>query len=345
METMYFDEETKTAYFEIQIHNGAPIADVMDLIIKEVVFESHSLELDFPVALSDLKTASTMPNPNHFADAEFPTWDAERILVPSKGENFPAIPGDGWISNVAIIGGQLHVQIATPYRTETVHGMDMVMMSGVNLYTANGDPVFPIHQSWIEVDADMNPWNRGDLRVLSSEERENMTQDDWAKWFDQIAYLLTEVVYPIDTAALDSYTLKLSGGTRSSIGGDWSMTVHTGDSSDSIKIMTGTVRMDNALFESVAVSPLGISFEGIIDGGMGGIDEGVNAFQHKSVSLETRTGKLLVQEYPGVGFSAIYDDAGVLERTTFDGFARAESPIDVSEVIAVIIGDTRIAVE
>jgi len=71
----------------------------------------------------------------------------------------------------------------------------------------------------------------------------------------------------------------------------------------------------------------------------------VASFTGKAVWLETRNGKILVHEYPSVGFSTGFDEPGVPGTTTFDGFARSESPVDVSAVTAVIIGDLRIAVE
>ncbi|MCL2436707.1 MAG: hypothetical protein FWD00_01565 [Clostridiales bacterium] len=333
-EMMYFDNETQTAYFEILIQGGMPIADVMNVMLKEIVFERSGKEIDFPIALSNMTAAPLIPNPNYITDSQFPTWCPEYILAPSRGENFPAIPGDGWISNVAIVDGQLRVQIAMPHRTEAVHGMNAVLISGVSLTAANGDFIIPVNQTWLQVDAG--------LQTPSNAERQNMTQDEFAKWAETISYSFMEVVFPIDVRALNSYSLTLLGGVHSSIAGDWSMSVYTGDSSDNIRIMSGTVRKGNALIESVAVSPLGVSFTGTIDGG---IDAGVASFTGSAVWLETSQGNILVQEFPGVGFSTMFDDNGTPEDTTFDGFARSDSLIDVSAVTAVIIGDVRIAVE
>jgi len=337
MEVMYFDKSTDTAYFQIKIQDFALIPNVMELVINEITFENRSKEIDFPIALSDMTAASMIPNPNHVEDLQFPTWCAEYILTPSNGGNFPAIPGDSWISNVAIMNGQLHVQITSPRRMERVHGENLVTMGGAMLTNESGDWVAPVNQTWLEVDEN--------FQTLSNEQQQNMTQDELIEWFENsLRYSIHEVIFPIDVTALDSYSLTLSGGVHSSTAGNWSMTIYTGDSSDNIRVMaeTGTVRIGDAMIESVTVSPLGVSFKGSVEGG---INEGVASLNGRSVWLETNAGNILVQENPGVGFSTEFDENGIPANATVDGFARSDSPIDVSAVTAVIIGDVHIVVE
>jgi len=332
-EPIYFDRATNTAYFQIEFQDVTDIPNTFDVIINDVRFDTRRMELEFPVSLSSISEASTIPNPSHIANLEFPTWCAEYILVPSMGENFPYIPGQGWISNVAIINGNLHVQIISP-RTEMTElggrNSNGNVISGAMLTGPDGEWVVPINQSFLQVDAN--------LQGLTVYRQQNMPLDEIVDWLSYTyLYDLTETVFPIDVTALDSYSLELIGMFEHSVAGSWSMTVSTGETSGLIRSSTNAVAVGRSIVESVLVTPLGVSFSGNINGG---INEGVASFTGHSVLIETSAGNVLIQEHPGVGFSAMYGEDAI-----FNGFARAESPINVSEVTAVIIGDIRIAVE
>ena len=330
---LYFDAETNTVYLQIKMQDSAAVADAMNLIINEIVFENRADEAAFPVALTDMTATDLIPNIARFPSLYFPTWDPAYILAPSMGENFPALPGDGWISNVAIIDGYLHVQIATPFRMEQVHGQNVVSTGGVSLVTADGDWVMPVSQARIDVDAD--------LQTLSYQQRMDMPHDELVEWFSNASYWLNEIVFPIDVAVLETYSLMLSVSTRSSTAGDWSMTVDTGDSSNMIRIMPETLVVGYVTLESVVVSPLGITFSGVIEGGT---SDRMGALMG-AVSLETPDGIILVQEFPQLGFTQYFDENQEPSKGMLNGFARADSPIDVSAVAAVVIGDVRVRVE
>jgi len=331
-EPLYFDAETNTAYFQIEVNDVTTIPNVFDLLIHEVRLETRRTDIDFPMALSSITEAPLIPNVANFSTPESPSWCADYILVPTMGENFPALPGDGWISNVAIINGNLHVQIVTPRVEVTETGArnsNGSVISGAMLTGPDGEWVMPISNTFLQVDAN--------LRALSVDEQRTMPMDELMDWLNySFAYHLTEVVFPINVMALDSYSLTLSGMFEHSIAGNWSMTVDTGEASD-VRYATNTMTIGNATLNSVTVTPMGVSFSGIIDGGIG---DGVAAFTGRSVWIETPDGNILVHELPGVGFSEALD-----HDTTFNGFARAESPIDVANVTAVLIGDLRIVVE
>jgi len=332
-EPLYFNSETNTAYFQLEVQDAATIPNIFDLIINEVRFETRRTEMDFPIALSDISEAPTKPNPNYIPNRDFPTWCKEYILVPSMGENFPVLPGDGWISNVAIIDGNLHVQIMRPRfeRTEYAgRNINGNIISGVTLTGPDGEYVAPINQSFIGLDAN--------LEGLCAYEQQNMPPEDFLAWFeDAYSYDLMESVFPIDVAALDYYSLTLIGMFEHSVAGNWSMTVCTGETSEHMRSSTRVVTIDRAVIESVTVTPLGISFSGRVNGG---INEGAASFRGRNVMIETPAGNVLVQEHPGIGFSDMYG-----EDATFVGFARAESPINISDVTAVVIGGVRIAIE
>ena len=332
-EPLYFNKETNTAYFQIEFQETASIPNSIDIIINEIRFDMRRTEADFPVALSSITEASTIPNPQYFSNPEFPTWSAERILTPTRGESFPDLQGDGWISNVAIMNGHLHVQLVTPRGGmpeagggRNTHG---TTISGAMLSTSDGEWVAPVNQTFLELDKN--------LRALSISEQQNMAINDRIDWASAFPYQLMEVVFPIDITALDSYSLELLGMFEHSIAGNWSVTIYTNESDEQVRSSTGTITMGYAVIESITVSPLGVSFSGSINGG---ISAGVSSLGGNSVSIETPAGNILIIENPSIGFSEMYGEDAV-----FNGFARAELPINVTEVSAVMLGDTRIVVE
>jgi len=331
MAPFYFDAATNTAYFQLEFQDVVDIPNVFELIISDVRFETRRTEMDFPVALSALSSAQTVQNPMYIPGRDFPTWCAEYILVPSMGDNFPALPGDGWISNAAIINGNLHVQIATPVIETTELGGRSAngnVISGATL-TQNGNMVAPINQSFVQVDAN--------LQGLSLYQQQSMSPEELGEWVRNAPYHISEVVFPIDITALESYSLTLIGMFEHSVAGNWTMTVCTGETSGQMRLAASDVIVGGAVVESVMVTPLGVSFSGIVDGG---IADGAAAFRGRSIYIETPAGNILVQENPSVVFSEMYGTDAI-----FTGFARSESPIDVAEVTAVVIGDVRVAVE
>jgi len=317
MEALYFNQETNTAYFQIEFHQDTPFTDVMELIIHNIELESRRTEAPFPVALSDMTAAPTMPNPD-LLPAEFVTWCAEYILVPTRGGNFPALQNDAWISNIAIMNGYLHVQTAAPWH---------IGMPGVTLTCPSGEWVMPTSHTLLQVDEN--------LQILDRESFMDMCPYEVRALFES-SYGLIEVVFPIDIAALDFYSLTLLGHFESNIQGDWSMTINIDASDSQVRSLVEEVAVRYAIVESVMVSPLGVGFNGRVDGD---INAGVRSLRG-AVSIETPAGNIVIHEFPMISFSQMYEDNAV-----FSGFARADLPLDAGEVTAVIIGGVRIPVE
>jgi len=325
-ELMYFDDETQTAYLEIRIQDSMPIPDTMHIVITELFLGTTSKEIDFPVALSDMEIAPLMLNPIH------PDWLQEYILIPSRGESFPEIPGDGWISNVSIMDEQLRVQLMSPNRP--TYGMNSIFNSGIFLIDANGDMVDPLSFTSIGVNAD--------LEAASNSQLQDLTIEEFDIWVESISYNIMEVTFPIDTSALNSYSLTLRGGIRTSVYGNWSTFAYTGGSNNNIKIMSEPARIGNVLLDSLFVSPLGVRFTGHPDGG---VFAGIILLSANSIWVETPHGNILVEESPRMLPATSLSEDDSPDSLIIDGFARSESPIDVSAVTAVIFGDVRIPVE
>jgi len=351
-EMLYFDEQTNTAYFQLQIQgNELDFEDVMNLVLTDIMFESHAKELEFPIAMADIGGADLIANP-HFTEES--NWQPAYILAPSMGEDFPEVPGNSWISNVAIIDGKLHMQIASPIIREQVHGDNIIGMLNVMLTDADGEWAHVASQAWLEVNENFQIVSIDEMNEMSLRIREGeISEDEWTEWFENnFKYVLNEMVFEIDTDNLENYNLSLMASVSSSVAGDWSMTVYTNGGSDSIRVMSGEPLLSgNALLEYVTVSPLGVSFGGseIIPTDRAELEAvrgfGANAFMSQPVLLETSEGRHPVSEWTSGGGSAEFDEDGNVIRATFNGFARAETPIDVAEVIAVIIGDVRIELE
>jgi len=330
-EPLYFDKETNTAYFQLEFQDHVLIPNIVDIIINNIRFETRHTEVEFPVALSSITEAPLIPNLANFSNPETPTWCADYILAPTMGEGFPPLPCGGWISNVAIINRSLHVQLASHRVHITETGERSVLgavSSGVMLAGPQGEWVAPISHTFLDVDAELN--------MLPRYLQQTMPLEELLEWLNSAPYHLMEIVFPIDVNALESYSLTLTGMFEHSIAGNWTMTIDTGETNARVRTAQGVVTIGNAIAESVFVTPLGVSFTGYVDGG---INDGAASFRGRAVFIETPAGNILVHAYPSVGFSHMYG-----ENTTFNGFARADAPIDVMEVTAVIIGDIRIPV-
>ncbi|MCL1788613.1 MAG: hypothetical protein FWG38_11555, partial [Defluviitaleaceae bacterium] len=289
-----------------------------ELLINEVAYERRTTERDFPVALSDLTAAPLMPHPSPSPSQG--TSCADYILAPTRGEGFPAVDG-GWISNMAIIDGHLHIQMIAPLNERA---------SSAFLLGSDGEHVPPVSWTFIHVDPN--------LEFLTVEEMDALMEeslDDFIAWIDA-SYGLLEVVYPIDVNALDTYALRMWGMDEGVVRGDWSMTIYTGHASEHMRAWHTDVNLDDTIIQTMTVSPLGVGATGIVTTDI----HAAMASMHSAVWVETSQGNVMVTEFALGRFSQGYG-----KNATFSIFARADSPIDVVDVTAVIIGDVRIPVE
>jgi len=317
-ELIHFNPETNTAYFEIRTQlsgNMTETSNSLELLINEITFYRGMTVVEFPMPLSDITEAATK---------EFPTMNSDNnfVLVPNMAGMFPALPGsETWISNIGIVNGYLHVQLAST----------SFVGYGISLYAADGSMVFPHDQTWFEADENFQLLNRENIVVTNYD--------------DNRAYNFAELVFPVNVNALESYSLMLRGSAVSSVQGNWEVTAYIGDSSNQIRAWEGELLMGNIVLEHVVVNPLGVGFAGSaadMDAGMATMNSGL----FSQVSIETPDGIILVREHPSIGISMdpnsfSREDAAAL----FNGFAMAETPIDVASVTAVIIGDVRIPIE
>jgi len=326
-ELIHFDEKTNTAYFKMELQQGMAGLNEIELVINEFTFYRKRIEMDFPIQLSSLTEAPTLP---------FTTWnsDLNKILKPSGPGIFPALQGGGanWISGAAIINNKLHVQFGSS-------GDSGPMM--LALTAPNGEAVTPIEQTWILAGYDFQPLKD---QVLSGDRT------------DPIPHSLAEVVYPVNINTLGSYTAQIIGMAHDSVQVNWEISIPTSDTNNLIRNWEGAKQYRDITFESVSVNPLGVIFAGSKENMyslmalMGAANAG-----RVAVYVETATGTIALQEHPSITVSMCPSTSASIREESFcedfvipaifSGFARAELPIDAESVIAVIINGIRIPLD
>jgi len=323
-ELIYFDEETNTAYFQMEFQQDIAGSGEIELVINEFTFYRGSIAIDFPIQLSHLTQAPTLP---------FTTWnsDLNKILKPSGPGMFPGLQSGGtdWISGAAIIDDNLHVQLGAS-------GDSSPMM--LTLTTPNGEMVSPIDQIWVLAGQDFQPLED---QVLSGDRT------------DQIPYRLAEVVYPLNMNALDDYTAQVLGMVHDYVQVNWEVLIPTSDTTNLIRGWEGAKQYRDITFESVSLTPLGVRFAGSKENMYSiMVLMGADNAGHIAVYVETAAGTIALQEHPSIGVSMcpnipayIWDEPAredLVIPAVFHGFARAASPIDVESATAVIINGIRI---
>ncbi|MCL2397629.1 MAG: hypothetical protein FWC93_06125 [Defluviitaleaceae bacterium] len=346
---IYFDEETNKAYFEMNIEDqpvirmtedggyeldpDSGLSDIFELVISQITFNrGHTIEL-FPVQPTDIGGADTMPHE---------TWnsDLNKVLVPSRGENFPSLPAldpmvgqpyyehSRWISNLAIIDGNLHVQLGT---TAWAGSAGFVPLVG-----PDGEKVFPIEQIWFMADEDLQPTMSG--IELRAEDEEYQTQ-----------YSFSEIVFPINVDKLAYYSLEFWRNYEFGVVGHWAVTVHTDDTSDQIRMWEGNVAVGtvgNFVVETMVVNPLGVRLIGSFEYTGAWITIGENVFVEIPDGLvATGTASGWHSSSGGWEYNRDTGEYEYPELWTFDIFSTALSPIDVASVTAVIVDGVRIELE
>jgi len=317
IEMIYFDHGTNTAYFQLEVVAGTPVSNILKLPITGVVYDqgfTHDA-VAFPIALIELMDPAGVDTLVY----DTPRFEHNFVLTPNSAGRFPLLPGveDAWISNMAIIGNNLHLQIGT---YGGLSGLDF----GVNLKAPDGSYVFSGYAHTVLLaDENLQPIHR-DVEAL-----EAMSNDEFVSWHDAIPYNFTEIVFPINVAMLADYTLTITGsGTRHfayRVNGDWTVAIDTTYAEDQIRTWEGTAAVADSIINAITVTPLGVR----VAGGYAVLsDLWLNAAV--DVSVVTADGVIAMGSRVGwfVDFPNSYD---------FVSFSRAHAPVNVASVSAVII--------
>jgi len=317
IEMIYFNHGTNTAYFQLEIVVDTSVSDLLRLPITSIVYDqgfTHNA-VAFPIDLTGLITLTATDTLVY----ETPLFDHNFVLWPNVAGSFPALYGvaDAWISNIAIIDGNLHVQIGT---YGGLGGLDF----GINLQAPDGSYVFSGYAHTVLLtDENLQPIHR-DMDAL-----EAMSNDEFFAWHDAIPYSFTEMVFPINVANLTEYSLTLTGaGTghyAHTLDGDWTLEIDTAYTEGQIRTWDGSVAVADFIVKSITVTPLGVRIAG---SHVELSDIWLNAAGE--VSVVTTDGTMTMGSSVSwfTDFPYSYD---------FVSFNRAAAPINVASITAVII--------
>ena len=311
-----FDHATNTAYFQLEIRDDG--SDTVELPIKTVIYcQSWGTiqHLPIPVDLTVLGEADMISYPMP-------------MLVPNAAGLFPELPENDvldylWISNMAVMDGNLHVQIGR-------HGSGG-LHRGINLFAPDGSIVFSGYgHNSIFADEYLQPY-------------QPELPEDWGinvMFCIDAPYSFTEIVFPVDVDALGDYSLTITGGTIGggiySQSGDWTMTICTADANNQINIWEGSAQVGDVIIETVTVTPLGVR----ITGTYAQLDGIWLTVVGMDLYIVTPEGNTLLRTMEGrfIDFPASYD---------FEVFSRDRTGgqlIDVAAVSAIILDGVTIPI-
>jgi len=228
-----------------------------------------------------------------------------------------------WISNMAVMDGNLHVQIGR-------HGSGG-LHRGINLFAPDGSIVFSGYgHNSIFADEYLQPY-------------QPELPEDWGinvMFCIDAPYSFTEIVFPVDVDALGDYSLTITGGTIGggiySQSGDWTMTICTADANNQINIWEGSAQVGDVIIETVTVTPLGVR----ITGTYAQLDGIWLTVVGMDLYIVTPEGNTLLRTMEGrfIDFPASYD---------FEVFSRDRTGgqlIDVAAVSAIILDGVTIPI-
>jgi len=303
---IYFDEDSRTAYFEIAITVTNP-QDYLDL--NNIILSLGGWP-DFIEALPmQLQTnAETRPTDGAFL-SDLPM---DTMLQPALAGNFAPLPithSYQWVSGMAIVGDYLHVQIGERVYPRTVG------RGGVGapvLTTQAGEDITGRYLVMHTCD-DFQPVDirQGHMPNL----------------------LFREYVFRVNANDIENYSLAIVGTTPSTITEmDLGIRIYDGESTQ-LRILDSAPMLEEAAIDSISLTPLGVRLTGQLsyDAKYSFLWSG---FVESGVVLETTEGNVYLDH--------IINMIDTYPNATFNSIAKTTSPINVDTVVAVIIGGVRI---
>lgn len=309
---LYLDEETNTAYYEFNITGDpdTPLSDPLELGSFLIYFSKTRYDEPVSVSLGSLGKAQTTPI------GEDEIWGGMSLPDDRSGITVALTPGryaalshgqdDQWVSNMGIVNGKLHVQIAKVFGKE--FGSTDVTLA---LMTPDGSVIEPDYKL-----------------TLQGDENHRLLDSGRAGGYANAAYKYEESIFSVNTDELDGYTLYYSCSVYSGVEGKWKVAAKLSDTSQQMRIVTIDTPVEGHVFEHITLSPLGIQVRG-------SYQQEYEASE-MSLALETTDGVVPLE---GGGGSRNP------QKQTFSLHWNTETPLDVTTVTAVIINDTRIPFE
>jgi len=251
-ETMlYFDEDTSTAYYEFNVtaDSDSPLADPLEIGISRIythikVYEDEPVD----ISLADIGPGETIPLEENqiwggSGDAFEKASLFTKALKPGKYADMPHGEKDQWVSNVGIIGGNLHVQIGQTFNKE--FGSTDVNLA---LEDPDGKLIF----------------DNLELALFADENHQFLSRKKYD--YSHASYKYKEVIIPIDTEDLSNYEICFTGSVESGIEGDWNVVINLKDANQNMIIIKNDISIGDQLFEHISLSPLGLQVIGSYQG-------------------------------------------------------------------------------
>ncbi len=243
---IFFDEASNTAYYEIIMTADAdsPLTDPLTLGSFLIFFDRTTYE-DEPVvlSLSDLKEADTVTVQKNRIwgwgsnSANIDSLPNQSVfLAPGKLADMPSGAMDQWISNIGLINGELHVQVARVFNQEF----------------GSNDPSLSLKKS----DGDLTA-NRYAVYFLADENGRFLDKSS-----SNASYKYSEFIFPLDDVILQDTTLYYNGSVSSGVQGQWWVTSELSNTENQMRILDNNISVDKHLFTYLNISPLGLQVIG-----------------------------------------------------------------------------------
>lgn len=308
-----FDKDTNTIYYELKINGSSDLLSSSTLTVSSFLiyfdvekYEDEPLGIDM-TSLRNPETISASESRILYDDLD----DIDKVLKPSNFADMPTGAKDQSISNAGIIDDKFHIQIKTEFNKEFGSSTP-----NIRLKSSSGKVVEPYQESRLYID------------------KNNEIVSDFSENSDKVAYSGSEYIFDIDTSKLSDYTPVFTTRVYTGVEGKWKVSAELSEDGDRVKSFYYGKEINGIIYEEITITPLGVGVTGEC------LDENydmLNSPMH--IYLELKNGEIL--EASG-GIELRYND----DRTIpMSGTWDTKKPIDESQVVAVIIEETKIEVK
>jgi hypothetical protein len=225
-----------------------------------------------------------------------------------------------WISSAGIIGGKLHIQIAT------VFTMDFGPSFTPQLFLETKD------SEYIEADYSIGLICDGNYKIFSM----------YREAYDGAEIRLEDYVFSVDLNELADMKLCFYGSVSSGVRGQWSVTAPLSDTSKQIRVFDKQASVNGYDFDHFTLSPLGLEATGFLgekaDERLLGLATGVLG-EDEWLAMEAKAETPYGLVFLGKGGSSFNH-----QDKSFSISWRTDETLDVASVTALIIGEVRIPI-
>ena len=308
-ELLYFDEASNTAFLEIEITGMTAISDPLRLSTFIIVFEEERFEYErIPLSLADIPTAETLPTKPFEGIMLRGGWgdlddipEPGEVLLPGYFLPMPHNAENQWISNMGIVDGQFHIQLT---RSVNEYGGGFGAIGAIMyLICPDGEIIFPTQTVGFWADEDLAPVDISQYIVTYGQSP---------------PHIIDEYIFDINPDELAQYTLAFTTSVIRGVEGNWKVKAYIEDTANQIITITSDIWIDGNHFEFIKITPLGILVKGRFT------DD--SPIDLDVIYVETASGLI-----------PINGGWGSFGTGTFDLNWRAESPLDLSEITAIVI--------